>query len=374
MKLYINENLKKLRKEKGLTQEQLAARLNVSFQAVSKWECGESYPDIVMLPSIAQIFGVSVDELLGMEKICSNEEAEKILAQVDLNESKGLRDENVRLLREAVKRFPNNYMIAAKLASNLFCAESKGGETTGERAAEAAEIAEYILANCNDRKIVDWMRMDICYYYAYAGNREKALERAEELPAAERNTVKEFLLAGNEKMIRCQENIILHLQALCNSMLARADMNGIDDPELKDEDRIKMLGKIAQISKVIFENGDYNFHYGLMVVVYAQLAAVEVRTKDYEKAFDDLRKALELAIAADELPQRAVYTSLAVNKLVYDIYEVNCSTPTLCCKELLKYLKWSVFDDVRGRSEFVSVCDRAEAHCEEKGESDILTK
>lgn len=363
MKLYINENLKKLRKEKGLTQEQLAARLNVSFQAVSKWECGESYPDIVMLPSIAQIFGVSVDELLGMEKICCNEEAEKILAQVDMNESKGLRDENVKLLREAVKRFPNNYMMSAKLASNLFCAESKGGESTGARSAEAAEIAEHILANCNDRKIIDWMRVDICYYYSYAGNKEKALECAEELPAAERNTVKEFLLEGNEKMIRCQENIILHLQALCNSMLARADMNGIDDPELKDEDRIKMLGKIAQISKVIFEKGDYNFHYGLMVVVYAQLAAVEVRTKDYEKAFDDLRKALELAIAADELPQRAPYTSLAVNTLVYDIYEVNCSTPTLCCKELLKYLKWSVFDDVRGRSEFVSVCDRAEAHC-----------
>lgn len=77
MKLYVSENLKRLRKEKGFTQEQLATRLNVSFQAVSKWECGESYPDIVMLPSIAQIFSVSLDDLVGMEKICSNEEAEK---------------------------------------------------------------------------------------------------------------------------------------------------------------------------------------------------------------------------------------------------------------------------------------------------------
>lgn len=41
MKLYVSENLKRLRKEKGFTQEQLATRLNVSFQAVSKWECGE---------------------------------------------------------------------------------------------------------------------------------------------------------------------------------------------------------------------------------------------------------------------------------------------------------------------------------------------
>lgn len=359
MKLYINENLKRLRKEKGLTQEQLAERLSESFQAVSKWECGEGYPDIVMLPSIAHIFGVSVDELLGMEKICSNEDAEKILAQVDMNESKGLRAENVELLREAVKRFPNNYMMLAKLASNLFCTESKCEEVSRTKSAEAAEIAEYILANCNDRKIVDWMRMDICYYYSYAGNKEKALERAEELPAAERNTVKEFLLEGNEKMIRCQDNIILHLQELCYSLLARADVNCNDDPQLKDEDRIKILDKIVQISKVIFENGDYNFHYGLMVVVYTHIAAVAVRLKDYDKAFENLQKALELAIAADKLPERVPYTSLAVNKLVYDKYEINCSTPTLCCKELLKYLKWSVFDDIRDTKEFQSISLKA---------------
>lgn len=364
MKLFIGENLKRLRKEKGLTQEQLAERLNVSFQAVSKWECGDGYPDIVMLPSIAQIFGVSLDELVGMQKICSNEEAEKILAQVDENESKGLRAENVALLREAVKRFPNNYMMLAKLASNLFCTESKSEEAGHKKSAEAAEIAEYILANCNDRKIVDWMRMDICYYYSYAGNKEKALERAEGLPAAEKNTVKEFLLEGNEKMIRCQENIILHLQELCYSLVARADVNFNDDPQLKDEDRTKILDKIVQISKVIFENGDYNFHYGLMVVVYTHLAAVEVRLKDYDKAFENLHKALDFAIDADELPEREPYISLAVNKLVYDKYEINCSTPTLCCKELLKYLKWSVFDDIRDTEKFQNIYLKAKEHCD----------
>lgn len=97
------------------------------------------------------------------------------------------------MLHEAVKRFPNNYMMSAKLAANLFCLESKGEETSKTRSSEAAEIAEYILANCTDRKITDWMRVDICYYYYWAGNKEKALKRAEELPAAEKNTVKEFL-------------------------------------------------------------------------------------------------------------------------------------------------------------------------------------
>jgi acetyl-CoA carboxylase carboxyltransferase component len=51
------------------------------------------------------------------------------------------------------------------------------------------------------------------------------LKRAEELPAAEKNTVKEFLLAGDEKMVLSQKNIILHLQELCYSLLTRADVN-----------------------------------------------------------------------------------------------------------------------------------------------------
>ena len=77
MKLYVSENLKRLRKEKGFTQEQLATRLNVSFQAVSKWECGESYPDIVMLPSIAQIFSVSLDDLWVWRKYAATKKPKK---------------------------------------------------------------------------------------------------------------------------------------------------------------------------------------------------------------------------------------------------------------------------------------------------------
>lgn len=61
----LNENLKTLRKNKGYSQEQLAVRLNVVRQTVSKWEKGLSVPDAPMLVEIAEIFSVSVSELLG---------------------------------------------------------------------------------------------------------------------------------------------------------------------------------------------------------------------------------------------------------------------------------------------------------------------
>jgi len=69
MNIYISENIKRLRREKKLTQEALADFIGISFQAVSKWECGDAYPDITLLPVIANYFGVTIDELLGNDKI-----------------------------------------------------------------------------------------------------------------------------------------------------------------------------------------------------------------------------------------------------------------------------------------------------------------
>ena len=74
MNCKIGEKIRELRQGKKMTQEKLADRLGVSFQSVSRWENGMTYPDIELLPAIARLFSVSVDYLLG------DEEAEKIKA------------------------------------------------------------------------------------------------------------------------------------------------------------------------------------------------------------------------------------------------------------------------------------------------------
>ena len=66
-----NEKLQILRKEKGMTQDELAESLYVSRAAVSKWESGRGYPNIDSLKAIAQYFGITIDELLSGEAILS---------------------------------------------------------------------------------------------------------------------------------------------------------------------------------------------------------------------------------------------------------------------------------------------------------------
>jgi len=76
MNIQFANRLVALRKEKGLSQEELAEKIGVSRQAISKWENGESAPDTDNLISLADVYGISLDELLGKEKAEKPEEVE----------------------------------------------------------------------------------------------------------------------------------------------------------------------------------------------------------------------------------------------------------------------------------------------------------
>ena len=106
MELMIGEKLKKLRRNRDLTQEEVATHLGISYQAISKWERGDGYPDITMLPALANYFAVSVDELIGMEEITSASKLDEINKKWAENRSNGKHKENVELMRDALKIYP----------------------------------------------------------------------------------------------------------------------------------------------------------------------------------------------------------------------------------------------------------------------------
>lgn len=93
MELTIGRRIAQLRKEKGFTQEDLAQQMEVSAQAVSKWENDLTCPDISSLPKLAKILGVTVDELLS-----GKEEAAPLVQVLPPEERKELKDMMLRLI------------------------------------------------------------------------------------------------------------------------------------------------------------------------------------------------------------------------------------------------------------------------------------
>ena len=129
MQLNLGTKIRELRRRDGRTQDNLAEALGVTAQAVSRWESGGSYPDMEMIPAIANYFHVSIDELFGYhdereEKIKTIlDNATKILTKQGLTMYKGsLSDdveECVNMLRAASEEFPNEPKILLKLAQAL---------------------------------------------------------------------------------------------------------------------------------------------------------------------------------------------------------------------------------------------------------------
>lgn len=107
MKLTIGENIRDHRRKHDLTQEELAERLGVSYQSVSRWENGTTYPDIELLPAISKLFDITVDELIGMPSAEKEERAVAIFDELRRECMKQDYDANhiVELLRDIRRDF-----------------------------------------------------------------------------------------------------------------------------------------------------------------------------------------------------------------------------------------------------------------------------
>lgn len=81
-RLSLSDRILEERSRNHLTQEELARRLGVSKAAVSKWECGQSLPDIALLPKMASLFSITLDDLFGYEPVASEEKREEIVGQL----------------------------------------------------------------------------------------------------------------------------------------------------------------------------------------------------------------------------------------------------------------------------------------------------
>lgn len=112
MKLSIDEFLATLRREKGLTQREVAERLGVSNKTVSSWERGTVMPDILLLPGIAELYGVTADEILAGERREEQEKAQDSPDEIK-SEPKLSEKSETKLLKRKLAKFTTQVYILA---------------------------------------------------------------------------------------------------------------------------------------------------------------------------------------------------------------------------------------------------------------------
>ena len=120
MNVKIGAIIKRLRMENHITQDTLATAIGVTPQAISRWEAEGGYPDIELLPALADFFAVSTDELLGYKLSEREAELADIKKEMKRLAEVGSAEERVAYARNAFARYPNDYEVRNNLAVCLY--------------------------------------------------------------------------------------------------------------------------------------------------------------------------------------------------------------------------------------------------------------
>ena len=126
------ENLKTLRKQKGFSQEELAARLHVVRQTVSKWEKGLSVPDADALIRLAEVLEVSVSELLGAKIENENASADVAEQLSRINEQLAIKNRRSRRIWKAIAIILAAIVVINAVAVILFSVNKRSGTTEND--------------------------------------------------------------------------------------------------------------------------------------------------------------------------------------------------------------------------------------------------
>ncbi len=219
MELKIGNKIKTLRKKKGLTQEQLAENIGVSFQAVSKWENNIALPDITLVPLIAHYFGVSTDELLSYNSNEISKEIEDIVWKAARYRETDP-EMGQRILKKALEKYPDNDILLNNLLYVM-----NFGESRGKHWDETLALALKLI----DKTDSDEIRYDALRFVAYAykekGDIESAASALEQIPELYFTKLAEtaFVLDGTRKYEAAEKQKWISFECLLQMMWKLAE-------------------------------------------------------------------------------------------------------------------------------------------------------
>ncbi len=305
----IGSNIKRLRKERCITQEALAEYLGITSRAVSQWECERTTPDITIIPALCNIFGVSSDELLGIDIQRSDEEIKKYLEEANDLGNQGKRSERTALLREANRKFPRNYTVMLKLADSLVCEYSRKKIKEYD---EVFQLCSRILAECTDSNTRYEAIDTLAAAYGYAGKNDEMLKLAKEMPKAY-FSYENFMLYhwnGKSDLAEIQDYISYLINQLICAIYNCCGFYDGGKKLFSNEERIKLFDLQIELLEALFPDKDYQLQAQLGEIACNHIAIMLIRENNIEKAWNYLTKGADFAIHMDTYDFDAPHTSL----------------------------------------------------------------
>lgn len=352
MSISIAKTIKTLRARKGITQEQLASFLGVTYQAISKWERDEGYPDITMLPLIANFFEISTDELLGVDVTKKQKAIEEIITNANAFYHHGDLVNTRRILEDGLSEYPNAHRLLLELVQLKY--ESPYGNHIEKDAVIESSIVtlERILDESTDSTIRNFATALLIRHYLYQDERQKALDLAK--TQTNMNNSSTILLCdlieGDERLPHIQQAIRFTLEEL-NGLFSRLGNYTYDNGYTLDQKiAIRELGVL--INETVLGD-EAHIGFGWNYWKRCEMIAHGYAMKgDADNAISWLEKAAAIACAHDALPEQITYTVLPLKGCVFNQSKTTKNYQSGEYEQYAKRLQNKVYDTLRNDPRF----------------------
>ncbi|MCR5087528.1 MAG: helix-turn-helix transcriptional regulator [Lachnospiraceae bacterium] len=364
MEIDLKNTLRTLRRQKNVTQENLANHLGITPQSVGKWERGEGYPDITLLPKIALYFGITVDELLNVDKARIEEKINAYKEESRLLNNKGDMKKNLELWEKAYKEFPNDFGVMVKLMYAISLDSSNYEDPMPEdKLRRITELGETVLSMSTDKDYRESVIQMLCC--SYSGNDDKTALQYADMGGnfyVNQSSLRCHVLSGEEGVKASQEYL--------NSLIREAAMTAYGIPRkstLSYEETVEAYTFGIDIIKRLYSDGNYGFDNYTLANNYYRLAHVHSEVQNADKTIEMLRECCKHTLEFDRVRDLDFdYTALMVNRLQQkqgDVLMTNTCNTAYIHMKLLEEKK--VFDYIRDDERFQEILRKLREHAVE---------
>ena len=344
--------IKKLRRERDMTQERLAEILSISPQAISRWETDMAMPDISLIAPLCNLFNITSDELLGIDITRRQQQIKAICSEADKYSQRGYLEKARKILEKGLNKYPDSCDIIYDL---MYLASGQYDCTRDDKYLdEAIKWGEKILAQSTEDQQRHGAIQILCFSYKDAGRTEEAVKMAKSMPflAVSREMLLSRIYSGSNAYNAKQREASNLLQFLSNNLFFLQTKLDSGENAYTEEEFAMLRDKRVALLHLFFEDGNFGFYHTHLSDTHREQAFYYAKKGEDDKALTHLRLAAEHAIKFVTFDGRE-NTSLVFRGMFPGSWSTDSSENDAAV--LLKRMENRVFDKIRQTPEFISI-------------------